>query len=97
MENLTIGKLAKLTDLNIETIRYYERIELLPYAKRNSSGYRSYSDEDLQRVRFIIKAKNMGFTLNDIKELLEMRIESDEPCEPVHKLAREKLEFVNEK
>jgi len=97
MENLTIGKLAKLTELNIETIRYYERIEVLPYARRNASGYRFYSDEDLKRVTFIKKAKNMGFTLNDIKELLEMRIVSDEPCEPVHKLAREKLIIVNEK
>ena len=94
---LTVGKLAKEANLNIETIRYYERIELLPYAKRNSSGYRFYTDEDIKRLHFITLAKRHGFSLKEIKELLELRVDPNTTCTDVRGKAQEKVKTINEK
>jgi MerR family transcriptional regulator, copper efflux regulator len=94
---LTVGKLAKEANLNIETIRYYERIELLPYAKRNSSGYRYYTDDDIKRLHFIALAKRHGFSLKEIKELLELRVDPVTTCVDVRTRAEEKVKTVDEK
>lgn len=94
---MNIRDISKKTGFSIDTIRYYEKMGLIENVDRSKAGYRIFSNDDLKRFLFIKKAKNMGFTLNDIKELLEIRIISDEPCEPVHQLAREKLKIVEEK
>ncbi len=96
-KNITIGKLANEANLNIETIRYYERIELLPYAKRNSSGYRFYTEDDIKRLHFIALAKRHGFSLKEIKELLELRVDPNTTCTDVRKRAVEKVKTIDEK
>ncbi len=91
----TIGQLARAAGIKIETVRYYERIDLIPYARRNASGYRQYTDEDLKRLHFIAMAKRHGFTLNEIKELLELKVAPDRTCADVRRVAGEKLNDIN--
>ena len=69
---LTRGKLANKTGCNIETIRYYENIGLLPAPARSASGYRKYGDEHLRRLNFIQRARALGFTSDKIQDLLEL-------------------------
>ena len=70
---LTRGKLARRTGCNIETIRYYESIGLLPEPRRTASGYRDYSDEDERRLKFIQRARGLGFDSKQIQDLLTLR------------------------
>ena len=74
MEQLTIGNLARLGGVNLETIRYYERQKLLPKPPRTPGGYRLFPQETARRLRFIKRAQDLGFSLNEIRELLELRI-----------------------
>jgi DNA-binding transcriptional MerR regulator len=97
MIEYTIGKFAKLGNVNIETIRFYERKGIIPKPKRKPSGYRTYTDNDLRRLKFILMAKNHGFTLIEIKELLELRVDPESTCEDVRNKAREKIEIVKMK
>ncbi len=73
MDGLTIGRLAKQVGIGIETIRFYERQGLIAPPPRTDSNYRIYPEEEVTRLRFIKRAKNLGFTLNEIKELLFIR------------------------
>ncbi|MGH9380203.1 MAG: heavy metal-responsive transcriptional regulator [Thermoanaerobaculia bacterium] len=70
---LGIGELAALTDVSVPTIRYYEQIGLLPEAARTASGYRRFPPEAARRLRFIRRAQQLGFSLDEIRELLELR------------------------
>ena len=88
---MRIGELAKSVDVNVETVRYYQRIGLLELPEKPYGGMRSYQDEDLQRLRFIRRAQQLGFSLEDIRELLEL---SSSDCDRVGKLAAEKLNLV---
>lgn len=93
---MTIGALAKKADVNVQTIRYYEREGLLPDAHRwPDSGYRDFDDEALLRLRFIRSAKDLGFTLREIKELLDLRILPGESCEEMEHLLTVKLEDMD--
>src|SRR5438128_678383 len=74
MESLTIGHLAKKAGINLETVRYYERQGLLPKPPRSASGYRLFPSEAARRLRFIQRAKELGFSLREIQELLSMRV-----------------------
>ena len=80
MENLTIGHLAKRANVNLETIRYYERRGLIPKPLRNKSGYRQYSQDDVVRIKFIKRAQALGFSLGEIFELLALRMEPGMSC-----------------
>ncbi|MCK4502512.1 MAG: heavy metal-responsive transcriptional regulator [Desulfuromonadales bacterium] len=73
MAGLTIGKVAKGAELGIETVRFYEREGLLEPPERTASNYRIYSSQAITRLRFIKRAKTLGFTLKEIKELLSLR------------------------
>lgn len=77
MVTMTIGRLAKTAGVNIDTIRYYERNGLLPMPARRASGYREYSSADVSRLRFILRAKDLGFTLAEIAELLSLSTDHD--------------------
>ncbi len=89
---MTIGELAKKVGVNVQTVRYYERERLLPDAHRwPDSGYRDFDDEALLRLQFIRSAKELGFTLREIKELLEMRVLPGESCAEVKQLLEAKL------
>jgi len=67
---MKIGELSKRTGVSIDTIRYYEQRKLLPQAARTQSGYRLYSGDDVTRLKFIVQAKELGFTLKEISQLL---------------------------
>ena len=91
---MRIGELAKSVDVNVETIRYYQRIGLLGLPQKPYGGTRSYSGQDLRRLRFIRRAQQIGFSLEDIRALLEL---SSSDCKQVGKLAAEKLNLVHAK
>lgn len=91
---LHIGELAGELRLNPRTIRYYEAIGLLPAPVRNIAGYRLYGAADRERLRFIAKAKAIGFTLREIREILALRDGGDEPCPYVGELLEQKLTAV---
>ncbi len=74
---MTIGHLAKASGVNIETIRFYERRGLMPQPDRRPSGYREYDAEAVRRLRFILRAKHLGFTLTEITELLGLSSGTD--------------------
>lgn len=101
MKGLTIGKVAKVAGVNVETIRYYERLGILPQPKRRESiwghGYRQYSSEAVNQLLFIRQAKEIGFTLKEIQELLSLRIDKKSNCDAVRKRAEAKLVEVNER
>lgn len=93
----TIGRLAKRVGVNIQTVRYYERRRLLSPTARKPSGYRLYGDDALKRLRFIKNAQSLGFTLQEIAELLSLRVSSAARCGDVQKKAQVKLTHVETK
>ncbi|HEX4020660.1 MAG TPA: MerR family DNA-binding protein [Acidobacteriaceae bacterium] len=98
MEPLTTGRLAQQGQVNIETIRYYERQGLLQRPSRLPSGYRSFPQESVQRVRFIKRAQKLGFTLHEIKELLSLRVgRTGQEIAGVKQLAKTKIADIEEK
>lgn len=90
MEMLTIGKLARRTQLSTNALRFYERERLLLPASKSGSGYRLYEESAVARVRFIKRAQQCGFTLADIQELLSLRSSPTACCDDVRRLALEK-------
>ncbi len=95
--DMNIGEVADRSSVNVQTIRYYERRGLLPVPKRSPSGYRQYSTANVDRVRFIKRAQALGFSLNDISELLELRVDPTSNCEEVLHHAEIKLRDIDEK
>jgi MerR family transcriptional regulator, copper efflux regulator len=91
MEQLTLGQLAKRADVNRETVRYYERRRLLQGPSRSIAGYRLFPDEAVKRLRFIRHAKMLGFSLEEIKELLALRVHSIKTCDRVRERAQIKI------
>jgi MerR family mercuric resistance operon transcriptional regulator len=92
LQSLTIGKLAAAGGVGVETIRFYQRRGLLPTPTRDE-GIRRYGGEDLRRLKFIREAQTAGFTLEQIKELLELDSGSDRPR--ARQLAAERIEALN--
>lgn len=92
---LRIGELASQLGLNPKTIRYYEEIGVLPEPQRTESSYRIYDDSDLDRLRFIGKAKAIGLTLDEVREILTLRREGQAPCRHVLALVDDKLDLVD--
>jgi MerR family transcriptional regulator, mercuric resistance operon regulatory protein len=88
---LTIGKLASAVDVSTDTVRYYERLGLLPRAGRTRAGYRLYTEEQIERLRFIKQAQTLGFSLDEIKGLLPGRGASLSECRRVRDLLIVKL------
>ncbi|NLE26812.1 MAG: Hg(II)-responsive transcriptional regulator [Clostridiaceae bacterium] len=97
MNNMTIGKLAKQCGVGVETIRFYEREGLIEEPQRRDSGYRQYPEETARRVRFIKRAKELGFTLKEIRELLDLRLDGEQACDEVRSLAEAKIADIEEK
>jgi MerR family mercuric resistance operon transcriptional regulator/MerR family gold-responsive transcriptional activator of gol and ges genes len=94
---LTIGQLAKEVRVNVETVRYYERLKLVTPTARRPSGYRVYGDEAISRLRFIKNAQALGFTLREIAELLNLRVSSKSQCGSVLRKAQAKLTQIEAK
>ena len=97
MGYLTIGKLAKKAEVNIETIRYYERRGLISKPPRPHSGYRQYPDETFKRIDFIKRAKELGFSLKEIGELLSLRLDPATSCSDIKSRTETKIEHIEEK
>lgn len=89
-----IGKVEQLTGLSADTLRYYERIGLLPPPQRSPGGSRIYRDRDLQRLHFIKRAQQVGFTLEEIGSLLGFREDPAGSCREVRQLAAAKHRWV---
>lgn len=94
---LTIGQLARIAGVNVQTVRYYERRDLLQPSDRKPSGYRVYDHEALRLLRFIKNAQTLGFTLREIAELLELRVSSRSLCGDVQRRAEAKLKQIEVK
>lgn len=97
MSRLSTGDLAKRTGTKVETIRYYERIDLLPAPARTESNYRSYDDDHLGCLSFIRRARDLGFPLDQVRELLDLADQCDRSCEAVDVIARQHLPEVERK
>jgi len=97
MQSLTIGKVARLAGVGVETIRFYERQGLIAEPPRKESGYRQYPQQTVVRVRFIRRAKELGFTLKEINEMLYLRIDPNTTCEEIRALAEAKKVDIEEK
>jgi MerR family copper efflux transcriptional regulator len=95
MATMTIGRLAKQAGVNVDTIRYYERNGVIPEPVRRASGYREYETTDVRRLRFILRAKGLGFTLAEIGELLSLS--ADRAVHGVKRRAEQRLEHVDHK
>lgn len=93
----TIGALARRSEVAIDTIRFYEREGLLPAPKRRASGYREYDSGAVGRVRFIRRAKDLGFTLDEIRELLALEADRDNGVEGVKRRASQRLQELSER
>jgi MerR family mercuric resistance operon transcriptional regulator len=96
-QHFTIGKVASVAGVGIETIRFYEREGLIPPPPRRDSGYRQYPPATIDRIRFIKRAKDLGFTLAEIKEFLNLSVGKGTICTDVKRKALEKLKEVDAK
>ncbi|MBF6988310.1 MULTISPECIES: MerR family transcriptional regulator [Cupriavidus] len=93
-QTLTIGKLAKAAGVGVETVRYYHRCGLLPVPERAHGAIRQYSQQSLQRMHFIRQAQSLGFTLDEIRGLLQQK---HGRCSTARALAERKLSLVEER
>jgi DNA-binding transcriptional MerR regulator len=94
---LTIGKLARETGVKVVTIRYYEQIGLMPVAPRTYGNYRTYSLEHRRRLRFIRRCRDLGFTLDQVRDLLRLSSEKTQACAEVDRIAEQHRRAVEEK
>lgn len=95
--NLQIGQLSTSTGVLIETIRYYERVGLIPRAPRSKSGYRLYRPEHLRRLVFIRRSRELGFSIREIKSLIDLTDHRERPCAAVTAMAEQHLLQVRDK
>ncbi len=94
---LSIGTMSRKTGTNVQTIRYYEQIGLLPEPERSQGGQRRYHETDIDRLAFIRHARQMGFPLQDIRELLVMADDPQQSCKEVDTIARRQLVEVEQR
>lgn len=97
MVMLSIGQVAKKADVGIETLRFYERQGLIDHPPRNKSGYRQYTEDALKRVVFIKRAKELGFSLKEIAELLSLKVDPSTRCADVKTRAEKKIFHIEYK
>ena len=94
---LTIGQIASAAHVNIQTIRYYERRGLFPTPRRTPAGYRQYAEDAVARLRFIKHAQELGFSLQEVQELLALRVRHGAACDVVERKTRQKIEVVQQR
>lgn len=97
METLTTGEVARKANVGLETIRFYEREGLIESPARHPSGYRAYPPETVARVRFIRTAKDLGFSLKEIRELLSLRVDPVRSCEEMRTISESKITDIDER
>ncbi|MGA8027721.1 MAG: helix-turn-helix domain-containing protein [Bryobacteraceae bacterium] len=94
---LSIGDLAKRAGTKVVTIRYYEQIGVLPAPPRTAGNYRSYSNEHIRHLRFIRRCRDLGFTLDQIRDLLRFSSQKDEQCAEVDRITAQHLIEIEQK
>jgi MerR family transcriptional regulator, mercuric resistance operon regulatory protein len=94
---LTIGKLSELTGVNVETIRYYERTNVLPEPPRTDSGRRIYQSADVRVLAFVRRARELGFSLDDVRTLLRLGGPEEASCREVRRIATHHLDDIRTK
>ena len=94
---MQIGELAKRTALTVDAIRFYEKRRLIPKPVRSAGRFRLYTDDDMERVRFIQQVQGLGFSLAEIRELIDLRTHRVDACESVRQLLNGKLSDVRAK
>lgn len=93
----SIGKLAKATGTAVETVRYYEKIGLMPSVSRTAGNYRSYGPAEVDRLGFIRRARDLGFSIEQVRALLSLADDRDRECGDVDRLAKQHLAEVDRK
>jgi Cu(I)-responsive transcriptional regulator len=96
-DNLTIGKLAAATGTKVETIRYYEQIGLLPAPARSAGNYRTYEGKHLRRLSFIRRARDLGFSIDQVRELMDLADRKDQSCMAVDVIANQHKAAITRK
>lgn len=94
---LTIGSLAEAAGVKVATVRYYERRGIIAAPRRTASGYRQYDDSVVDRIRFVRRAQDLGFALDEIEDLLALRVDNPASCGRVEAATRSKLASVESK
>lgn len=97
MAGMTTGQLAARAGVNTQTLRYYERRGLLPRPARTRAGYRQYPSDAANRLKFIKRAQDLGFSLTEIRELLRLRVRDLSACDSVKQKTQAKLAVVDQK
>lgn len=97
MKTLTIGQVARRAGVGVETVRFYERQALIAEPPRRPSGYRQYSKEVIARLRFIKRGRELGFSLDEIKELLDLRRDPATTCADIKRRTEAKIQDMNER
>ena len=96
-QRISIGDLAKETGTKVVTVRYYEQIGLLPVPSRTAGNYRTYTNEHMRRLRFIRRCRDLGFTLDQIRDLLRLSSQKDEECADVDRITAQHLIEIEQK
>jgi len=96
-QDLTVSEAAKTAGTTPETVRYYERLGVLPPARRSANNYRSYGESDVRRLIFLRKGRDLGFSLDDLRQLLAVSDEPNRDCADVDRLTEAHLEAVENK
>ena len=94
---MTIGQVAKAAGVGVETIRFYERKKLITQPRRSTTGYRTYDQQIAQRVRFIRRAQELGFSLAEVRQLLDLRLDPRRSCSEVKAEAATKIVAIDSK
>lgn len=94
---MKIGELAKATGTKVETVRYYEAAGLLPKPARTQANYRDYDLSHMERLAFIKRSRDLGFTLKSVRELLALADDNDDPCDAVDEVANAHLLAIEQK
>ena len=97
LKTLSIGEVAKATGIKVVTLRYYEQLGLVPATVRTNGNYRAYSVDDLRRLRFIRRCRDLGFTLDQVRELLRLSSKKNQKCSEVDRITRRHLTDVEKK
>jgi DNA-binding transcriptional MerR regulator len=96
-QNLSIGELANETGVKVVTVRYYERVGVLPAPARSASNYRIYGEEHVRRLRFVRRCRDLGFALDQIRDLLRLSSEAAPTCAEVCAISAHHLEAIEDK
>ena len=94
---LSVGDLARAKDTKVETVRWYEKVGILPKPARTAGNYRAYGAEHLNRLSFVRRGRDLGFTLDEVRALLELADQRDRDCSEVDAIARQHLGDVERK